>query len=80
PSGDWLRPLAQLTRSAVGMSFDFDFQVILLAAEIPELQFPSREDSHEPPRLGWNTWLLSQAATTDSDDAVFVDRGEPNQV
>ncbi|MCA9136975.1 MAG: type VI secretion system baseplate subunit TssG [Planctomycetales bacterium] len=35
PTGDTLVPICQLIRSYVGMEFDFDLQVILLANEIP---------------------------------------------
>lgn len=35
PTGETLVPICQLIRSYVGMEFDFDLQVILLAGEIP---------------------------------------------
>jgi type VI secretion system protein ImpH len=77
PTGDRLRPLAQLTRVYVGPELDFDVQPVLMAREVPSLQFGAA-DIHAP-RLGWNTWLQSRPRTTDSDDAIFVHEGAPSR-
>lgn len=75
PNGDLLRPLAQLTRTFVGPEFDFDVQPVLSAPDVPATQLET--DAATPPRLGWNTWLLSRPAAGDRQDAVFYQSGDP---
>lgn len=75
PTGDRLKPLAQLTRTYVGPEFEFDVQPILRARDVPATQLPT--GNSQPPRLGWNTWLLSRPMQRDCDDAVFIDEGYP---
>lgn len=92
PTGDTLVRICQFIRSYVGMEFDFDLQVILLADEIPRCELPSqsklggegkpggdRTSSVVKPHLGWNTWLCSKPPTADSDDAVFHHDGSPTR-
>ena len=69
PSGDALRPLAQMIRTYVGPQFDFDVQVVLQAAEVPLCRLG--ETAADPSRLGWNTWALSRSSDHDVSDAVF---------
>jgi type VI secretion system protein ImpH len=61
--------LAHLVRFYVGPEFDFDVQLVLQAAEIPECQLA--EGANFSPRLGWNTWISSQPFTQDAEEAVF---------
>lgn len=67
PSGPQMAELAALTRSHVGPALSFDVQLILKAAQIPELQLTSNETG---PRLGWNTWLPADFRR-DTTDAIF---------
>jgi type VI secretion system protein ImpH len=69
PSGTAYRPLEHLTRLYVGQQFDFDVQLILLAAEVPSCQLTN--DPTCCVRLGWDTWLFSQSFDHDVSDAVF---------
>jgi type VI secretion system protein ImpH len=61
--------LCHLTRLYLGPDFDFDVQLVLRAADVPWCQLA--EGAGLGPRLGWNTWLCSQPATRDADDAMF---------
>ncbi|MCE9529823.1 MAG: type VI secretion system baseplate subunit TssG [Planctomycetes bacterium] len=61
--------IVQLARKYVGPELDFDVQLVLEAASVPEVQLT--EGSGLGPRLGWNTWLISDTALEDVDDAVF---------
>lgn len=60
--------LSHLTRTFVGAEFDFDVQLVLRAPDVPRCQMTP--DGFGP-RLGWNTWLISDVAAADADDAVF---------
>lgn len=84
PTGDTLVRICQFIRSYVGLEFDFDLQVILLADEIPACELPAETASDTTqgfagikPHLGWNTWLCSKTPARDSDDAVFHHDGSP---
>jgi type VI secretion system protein ImpH len=70
PNGDGLRPLCQLTRTYVGLEFDFDVQVVLLPAEVPWCQLAT--GASEGAYLGWNTWARSEAFHREVEDAVFA--------
>jgi type VI secretion system protein ImpH len=69
PSGDMLRPLAQLTRTYAGPQFDFDVQPILRREEVPECDLGGGGDV--PSRLGWNTWVRSLPMPKDAEDVIF---------
>ncbi|MDM4016146.1 type VI secretion system baseplate subunit TssG [Roseiconus lacunae] len=82
PTGQTLPQVCQFIRSYVGMEFDFDLQVILMADEIPACRFVasgSTQDGSSAPHLGWNTWLCSRPPTHDSADAVFHHDGTPTR-
>jgi type VI secretion system protein ImpH len=68
PNGDALRPLVQMTRTFVGLEFDFDIQLVLLPEEVPWCSLGSGND---PALLGWNTWIRSGSFDREVDDAVF---------
>jgi type VI secretion system protein ImpH len=61
--------LSHLARLYVGPELDFDVQVVLLEAEVPECQLSG--DGTVGPLLGWNTWVRSLPLGCDADDAVF---------
>lgn len=69
PSGTAYRPLEHLTRLYVGQQFDFDVQLVLLAAEVPRCTLTI--DSTRCVRLGWDTWIHSRSFTSNVADAVF---------
>jgi type VI secretion system protein ImpH len=61
--------LKHLARLYVGPDLDFDIQPVLRADDVPECQL---SDEPPGPRLGWNTWLVSQQPGNDADDALFA--------
>ena len=61
--------LVHMVKLYVGIGLDFDVQLVLRSAEVPDCQL--EEDSHFGARLGWNTWLRSQPLDRDPDDTVF---------
>ncbi len=62
--------LAHLVRLFIGPETDFDVQLVLRSSQTPRCRLTSDPDS--APRLGWNTWLLSQSPQLDPDEAVFL--------
>ncbi|MEZ6117677.1 MAG: type VI secretion system baseplate subunit TssG [Pirellulaceae bacterium] len=75
PIGPKLAALAQLTRSYVGMEYDFQVQLVLQQDEVPDCVLGA---SPTPSRLGWNTWLHGGKFARDADDAVFACEGMPS--
>jgi type VI secretion system protein ImpH len=69
PCGDGFRPLADLVRMYVGPELDFEVQVLLVAAEVPQCRLGGDESTAS--RLGWNTWSRSVEFQNDATDAVF---------
>jgi len=61
--------LVQLARLYLGPELDFDVQLVLDHRDVPECKLA--EGDHPGSRLGWNSWVLSQPAARDADDAVF---------
>lgn len=61
--------LAHLVRLYVGPELAFGVQLLLAAADVPACQLV--DDGGIGPRLGWNTWALSQPAAADAADAAF---------
>ena len=72
PSGDAFRPLTQLTRYFAGEELDFDVQIVVQAAEVPECRLVSTAD--DGAQLGWSTWLKTKPFQHDAGDAVFDGR------
>lgn len=64
--------LIHLVKLYVGITLDFDTQLVLEKSEVPECQL--EEETAFGARLGWNTWLRSQEFDHDPDDAVFEGR------
>jgi type VI secretion system protein ImpH len=69
PSRDQLPAVADLVRFYIGADKDFDVQLVLREEDVPPGRLTA--DSHYEPRLGWNTWMASDARTGDAEDAVF---------
>jgi type VI secretion system protein ImpH len=61
--------LGQLVRLYVGTEVDFDVQLILKAADVPECQIS--KGIGLGPRLGWNTWVRTRPLGQDADEAIF---------
>lgn len=70
PEGREMARLKDLTRVYVGPELDFEVEVTLQSAAVPELRLAAPGTAGEP-RLGWNTWLLDGPSLRDRDDAVF---------
>jgi len=60
--------MSHLTRLFVGPELDFDIQLVLRAADVPQCQ---TIDTGFGSRLGWNTWLITEKPPADADDPVF---------
>jgi type VI secretion system protein ImpH len=67
--------LVYLVRLYVGAELDFDVQLVLEGEEVPECQLPPArgevDTGRSPPRLGWNTWLISSPPPAPVGDPVF---------
>lgn len=61
--------LVHLVRLYVGPALDFDVQLVLAGAEVPDCRF--EDGAGFGARLGWNTWLRTACLDRDPDDAVF---------
>lgn len=77
PAGELLGAVSQLVRLHAGPEFDFAFQPVLRAADVPTSCLGGAGPA--PTRLGWNSWLLSRPAAQDADAAVFADEGRPTR-
>lgn len=69
PSGRSSAELLELTRFFVGQEYDFEFQLVLLAAEVPAIALGAK--GPEAPRLGWSTWIKSREFARDAQDTVL---------
>ncbi|WP_345087832.1 type VI secretion system baseplate subunit TssG [Bremerella cremea] len=76
PSGEQLGEVAQLTRTYVGNSLDFDMQLVLKKTEVPPCILGSEES---PCFLGYNMWLRNDEFQEDVEDAVFQHAGYPDK-
>jgi type VI secretion system protein ImpH len=70
PSRKAIFLLSHWVRLFAGPELDFDVQLVLRAEETPQCQL--RSQAEVGPRLGWNTWLVSQPPGSDPTDAVFA--------
>jgi type VI secretion system protein ImpH len=61
--------LCHLVRLYAGVELDFDVQLVLRGEEVPACGLTAGEGIG--PRLGWNTWIVSQPRTSAAEDAVF---------
>ncbi len=65
PSNDHLLSLCQFVRTYVGPEFDFDIQLVLRGPDAPWCALDGNA------RLGWNTWVRTNAFQRDVDDVVL---------
>ncbi|HEV2761724.1 MAG TPA: type VI secretion system baseplate subunit TssG [Pyrinomonadaceae bacterium] len=69
PSGEDYAPANRLARFLAGVEFDFDFQLVLRAGEVPSLVLTTR--ARRRPQLGWTTWLKTQPFKQDDSQVVL---------
>ena len=67
PQGQRIKKLAQFVKAYVGISIDFEFQLLLRADEVSPLSLGESSSG----RLGWSSWLGVNKAGTIVDDSVF---------
>lgn len=71
PSGSAFRSLVLLTRLLVGQEHDFDVQLVLLAADVPDCRIGV--GGERAPRLGWSAFL--KVAPFEHDSEAVILRG-----
>lgn len=69
PSGKTFRPLVEITRFFIGLTVDFDTQLILKASDVPACQL--RKPGLDALQLGWSSWLKTKEFSRDATDAVL---------
>ena len=69
PSGSAYKSLQALTRFYSNEEFEFDIQLILRRDEVPCCELGTNENAG--PRLGWVTWVRSEAMERDPADTVL---------
>ena len=69
PSENGFSSLVELTRFFVGLTLDFDVQLVLQAAEVPGCRL-SRPGSGAL-RLGWSSWLKTKEFSCDAAAAIL---------
>ena len=69
PGGKQLKRLRAFAGMYAGPELDFEVRLILRAADVPMGRLGGRDES--APRLGWNTWLCSEASPSDRADVHF---------
>jgi len=74
PSGDQLPAVAQISRSYVGNSLDFDMHVVLKKSEVPDCILGDEQNACY---LGYNMWLRVGEFEHDVEDAIFEHSGYP---
>ncbi len=65
PGGDWYNTLRDWVRHYTGFELAWDIRLILRAAQVPAVQLGGHS------RLGWTSWLGTQAQTQDRGDLVL---------
>jgi type VI secretion system protein ImpH len=68
PEADGFDALSCLVRLAAGTELDFDIQLILAAADVPDTRLCSNTDAS---RLGRTSWVKTQPFSEDATAAIF---------
>ena len=68
PDTEGFAALSSVVRLASGVEFDFEVQLLLAAAEVPETRLAGGDGASQ---LGWTSWLRTQEFTEDARAAVF---------
>lgn len=66
PDGGAFKAFVQMIRYCAGQEFDFDLQLVLIAAEVPALRLGGADS-----RLGFSAWLKTAEFARDADQVVF---------
>jgi type VI secretion system protein ImpH len=69
PNGAAYAAIISLIRFLVGEEFDFDFQLILRAREVPSCILTTR--AKRRPQLGWSSYLKTKPFKTDDEQVVL---------
>jgi type VI secretion system protein ImpH len=69
PDGPAYRQLRALTKFFSNDELDFEVQLILVRAEVPDCGMGL--DDTEAPQLGWVTWMHTTPLTTDPQDTIL---------
>jgi type VI secretion system protein ImpH len=69
PSEPRFSPLVELIRFFIGLTLDFDIQLVLKPAQVPACQL--MRPGPKALRLGWSSWLKTRAFSHDASDAVL---------
>src|SRR5262249_40227641 len=73
PIGSAFKPASELTRLLAGLEFDFNIRLTLKAEEVPGCVLTTR--AKRAPRLGWTTWLKTDAFTEDDSQVMLNNFG-----
>lgn len=68
PHGKATRSLARLLALSLGQTFEYEVRLVLKKEDIFCAQLGN---TRQPARLGWDTFLQTQPANQDSDDAMY---------
>jgi type VI secretion system protein ImpH len=63
--------LRELLSLVSGVSIEYEVRLILRAADVAPVTLPSRLQSGDGARLGWDSFLLSHPCTEDREEAVY---------
>ena len=69
PNAAGFPALVELVRLAASEEFDFEVQLILRKEDVPALHLSAKPERRC--RLGWSTWLKSEAFAEDAGDALL---------
>jgi len=70
PGGTAHEELRQLTRFYGGEALEFGVQLVLARDEVPPCVLGA--DDEDGLRLGWSTWVRTEAPTRDPDDTILT--------
>lgn len=69
PGSRALKALNELVRTYIGVENDYDFNILVNRADIPD---KVTLDSKDQPIMGWNTWLASKPKPDDESNTMKI--------
>lgn len=69
PCGPSSESLLEMTRLVVGQEYDFEFQLVLQAQDVPSIRLGAT--GADAPRLGWSTWVGVERRSSDAEESVL---------